>query len=108
MAVCMKNVILWDVTQCGFCENRLMKEIAASIIKVRSISELVATLAVTVVIANVVPSSLILSPSCWRRHVTSKRRFLQKPHSVTSYKVEFLEGKYGWRNNFRSIFSKMK
>jgi hypothetical protein len=36
------------------------------------------------VIANVVPSSLILFTLIWRRYVPPKRRFLQEPRGITS------------------------
>jgi hypothetical protein len=36
----MKNVIFWDVTPRGSCNNRLSKELSASIIRVTRIGEL--------------------------------------------------------------------
>jgi hypothetical protein len=46
-AVTMTNAVLWDATQCGFCKNRSFGERIASIIRVKGISELETTLAVT-------------------------------------------------------------
>jgi hypothetical protein len=43
------------------------------------------------VIANVVPSSLILSSWWWRRYIPPKFRFLQEPHGVTSQKTAFFK-----------------
>jgi hypothetical protein len=63
----MKNVVFWDVTLCGFVRADVSEECIGSFIRVERISELGTTLAVTVTsykllyVANVVPSSLILS-----------------------------------------------
>jgi hypothetical protein len=59
----MKNAVFLDVTPCGSCRNERLEEHIASIIKVKRISELGTTSAVTSVLqflvtANV-PSSLI-------------------------------------------------
>jgi hypothetical protein len=43
----MKNVVLWDVMPCGYCKNRVSKELSASIIRFTRIVELGTTLAVT-------------------------------------------------------------
>jgi hypothetical protein len=41
------------------------------------------------VIANVFPISLILSPLCWTGHIPPKHRSLQEPHDITSLKKAF-------------------
>jgi hypothetical protein len=43
----MKNAVLWDVTLCGSCKNRVSEERIASIIRVPNIGELGTMLAVT-------------------------------------------------------------
>jgi hypothetical protein len=46
-AVTMKNGVLWDVTPCGSCKNRVSEELSASFTRVTRIGELGTTLAVT-------------------------------------------------------------
>jgi hypothetical protein len=43
----MKNVVFWDVTQCGSRKTQLLQERYATIIRVTRIGELGTTLAVT-------------------------------------------------------------
>jgi hypothetical protein len=59
----MKRAVFWIVTPCGSCLNRRIGEAYLSTIRVERISELGTTLAITsnvLIIAIVVPSSLIL------------------------------------------------
>jgi hypothetical protein len=63
----MKNDVLWDVTPCGSCENRLFEERIDSIIRAKRIRELETTLAAflrsvlqLLVTAKAIPSSLIV------------------------------------------------
>jgi hypothetical protein len=43
----MKNVVFWDVTPCGYSNNRLSENRIISIVRVKRIVELRTTLAVT-------------------------------------------------------------
>jgi hypothetical protein len=43
----MKNAVFWDVVPCGSCRNDVSGEIIASIMRVKRISELGKTLAVS-------------------------------------------------------------
>jgi hypothetical protein len=43
----IKNAVIWDVTRCGSCKNRVSEQCIASIIRVTRISEFGTTLAVT-------------------------------------------------------------
>jgi hypothetical protein len=53
-AVTMKNAVFWDVTRYGSCKNRFSEEYIASVIREKTIGEIV------LVTANVVPISPIL------------------------------------------------
>jgi hypothetical protein len=75
----MKNVVFWDVTPCGSCNNR---RFLSQFVFLRSESRLLVT-------ANVVPSSPILVTLMKKAQVPPKRRFLQEPHGVTSQKTPF-------------------
>jgi hypothetical protein len=57
----MKNAVFLDVTPCGSCENRRLRNVSP-------------------------PSSYWKEPWWWRRYVTSKRRVLREPHGVTCQK----------------------
>jgi hypothetical protein len=104
----MKNAVFWDVMQFGFCNNIVLEERIASIIKVKRISELGITLALTSncstlqrfregffavlqlqVTANFVSSSPILFTRKKEAILPPKRRFLQEPHGVTFQKAAF-------------------
>jgi hypothetical protein len=79
------NAVFWDVAPCGCCYNRHF----ASIFRVERTREL-GTLAVTsnwstLVTANVVPSSLILSTL----KMEAKRRFLHDLYGATSQNTAF-------------------
>jgi hypothetical protein len=78
----MKNVVFWDVTTCGSCRNRQLKERIASMIGLRLL-----------VTANVVPISPILVTVIMETVCLTKRRLLQEPHEVTSQKTAFFNGK---------------
>jgi hypothetical protein len=72
------------------------EKLSASIIRVKTISELETTLAVSsnskqllLVAANLVPSSLILLILIMGAILHPKRLFLQQPHGATSQKSAF-------------------
>jgi hypothetical protein len=78
----MKNGVFWDVTPCGSCKNRRFGGTQRLHHQLRSVHRLPFT-------ANV-PSLLILATLMMETLRSSKRRFLQVPHSVTSQKTQFL------------------
>jgi hypothetical protein len=79
----------------GLVKTNVSDKCIASIIKVKKISELGTTLAwlQLLVPANVVPSSPILVTLMTEVLITSKRRFLQEPHGVTSQNMPFFKYK---------------
>jgi hypothetical protein len=81
-----------DLMPCGSCENRVRKEYVTTIISVKRISKFETPLAVSsnnLVTANADPISLIPYTLTVQGHVTSKRRFLQEPHGVSSQMMTF-------------------
>jgi hypothetical protein len=91
------------------------KELSGSIIKVTRIGELGTTLAVTsnfvllhsvrwlLVTANVVPCSLILVTLMMEAPSSSKHRFLQESHDLTSQKISILHSRR--RENLKSYIA---
>jgi hypothetical protein len=51
-AVTMKNGVLWDITPCGSCKNRLYEGLSASFIRVTRIGGPGTTLAVTSIVQS--------------------------------------------------------
>jgi hypothetical protein len=88
----MKSVVFWDETLCGSCKNRRFGGTYRTIIRVKRISELGTTLAVT--------SSPILFTLMILATVPPKRRFLQESHGVTTQKTAFV--------NFTYIFERIE
>jgi hypothetical protein len=81
---CQDHVARWR--RCSLCSEtsiRVLRGPNQATVFVRSMRRLLVT-------ANVVPSSPILSPWCWRRELPPKRRFLQEPHGITSQMTVFL------------------
>jgi hypothetical protein len=76
-AFTMKKAVFWDVAPCSCCQNRLLGERIASIVRVES--------------CYLVPKSFLacwfFPPWLWRRYVPPKRRSSQEPHGFTFQKT---------------------
>jgi hypothetical protein len=87
--VAMKDAVVWNVTPCGSCKNRLVSEALRKEILCAHVAFVLSVLPFLVP-ANVVPSLTILVTLIMEAIHSSESQFLQVPHCITPQKTAFL------------------